>query len=91
MDLPGGGYLIDSPGIREFGIAEIESEVELSTYFYELKRLSTACMFNDCLHENEPNCAVKIGLEKGEIAESRYKSYLNMLIQEEYHFRTNDY
>ena len=79
LALPEGGYLIDSPGIREFGIAEIESETELSTYFYELKRLSTTCMFNDCLHENEPDCAVKNALRSGDIAESRYISYLKLL------------
>jgi ribosome biogenesis GTPase len=79
LDLPGGGYLIDSPGIREFGIAEIESETELSSYFYELERLSGGCMFNDCLHENEPDCAVKNALQSNDIAESRYVSYLKLL------------
>jgi len=79
LDLPGGGYLIDSPGIREFGIAEVDSEIELTAYFYEFERLSVGCMFNDCLHENEPDCAVKNALQSGDIAESRYISYLKLL------------
>lgn len=79
LDLPGGGYLIDSPGIREFGIAEVDSEKELTAYFYEFERLSVGCMFNDCLHENEPDCAVKNALQSGDIAESRYISYLKLL------------
>ena len=79
LELPEGGFLIDSPGIREFGIAEVDKEVDLSDYFYEFDRLSKDCNFNDCLHEKEPNCAVKDALQTGEIANSRYISYLKLL------------
>ena len=76
-DLPNGGFLIDTPGIRGIGLVDIEPE-ELSDYFPEFLKLKSRCKFNNCVHINEPNCAVKAALENGEIALSRYNSYLNI-------------
>ena len=89
-DLDFGASIIDTPGIRGFGLVELQPS-EIGNYFPEFFALKTACKFHNCIHKNEPNCAVKIDLEKGEIAESRYKNYLNMLVEEEDHFRINDY
>lgn len=77
-DLDGGAKLIDTPGIRGFGVVDIQKE-ELSGYFVEFLTLDEECKFNNCMHVNEPQCAVKKALEKGEIAHSRYKSYLQLL------------
>jgi ribosome biogenesis GTPase len=71
-------YIIDTPGIKELGLFEIEKE-ELSHYFPEMRELLGQCKFHNCIHINEPSCAVKEKLAKGEIAESRYASYLKML------------
>lgn len=71
-------FIIDTPGIKEIGLVDIESN-ELSNYFPEMKKLENQCKFNNCVHVNEPNCAVIDALEKNEIALSRYKSYLSML------------
>ena len=89
-ELDFGASIIDTPGIRGFGLVELQPS-EIGNYFPEFFALKTACKFHNCIHKNEPNCAVKIDLEKGEIAESRYKNYLNMLVEEEDHFRSNDY
>ena len=89
-ELDFGASIIDTPGIRGFGLVELQPS-EIGNYFPEFFALKTACKFHNCIHKNEPNCAVKIDLEKGEIAESRYKNYLNMLVEEEDHFRINDY
>jgi len=71
-------YLIDSPGINELGVMEIEED-ELSHYFPEMRALLGACKFNNCRHVREPGCAVIKSLEEGEIATSRYLSYLSIL------------
>lgn len=71
-------YIIDTPGIKELFVIEIEPE-ELSGYFPEMKALSNNCQYNNCLHENEPNCAVKDALINDEIPESRFESYLSIL------------
>ena len=76
-DLPNGGHLIDTPGIRGIGIVDIKPE-ELSNYFPEFLKLKLSCKFNNCVHINEPNCAVKTALGKGQIALSRYNSYLRI-------------
>lgn len=73
-----GGYLIDSPGIKELGLVDFKKE-DLSHYFPEMRARLADCKFNNCLHINEPGCAVKAALEKGEIHESRYKNYLKMM------------
>jgi ribosome biogenesis GTPase / thiamine phosphate phosphatase len=78
FDLPNGGRLIDTPGMREFGIVNI-SRQELSHYFPEMRAVLQDCHFNDCLHVNEPGCAVKEAVAEGIIHEDRYVSYYNIL------------
>ena len=86
FDLPAeiGGKLIDTPGIRELGIVDIP-KTELSHYFLEMQPYITECQFNNCLHINEPGCAVKAAVEEGDIDEERYISYATILetIEEE--------
>lgn len=77
-DLPMGGKLIDTPGVREFGIVDI-TKTELSHYFLEMQPYLTECQFNNCLHINEPGCAVKAAVEAGEIDMDRYVSYATIL------------
>ncbi len=78
FDLPFGGKIIDTPGMREFAMMDIEPE-ELSHYFPEMKALINDCKFNNCMHIEEPGCAVKSAVEKNKIAPERYISYLNIL------------
>ena len=75
--LPFGGYLIDSPGIRELGVFDIKPE-ELSHYFAEMRERLNQCRFNNCRHVNEPGCAIIKAVEDGEIEISRYESYLSI-------------
>lgn len=84
FDLPFGGRIIDTPGMREFGLVDI-SKQEVSHYFPEMREKLAGCQFNDCLHINEPGCAIKQALANGEIHEDRYISYANILgsIEEE--------
>jgi len=86
FDLSFGGRIIDSPGIRGFGIADIDKE-EIARYFKEFFKASENCKFNNCQHLSEPGCAVKSELEEGTIAESRYQSYLSMVLEEEGPYR----
>ncbi len=86
FDLSFGGRIIDSPGIRGFGIADIDKE-EIARYFKEFFIASESCKFNNCQHLSEPGCAVKSELEDGTIAESRYQSYLSMVLEEEGPYR----
>ncbi len=78
LELPMGGYVIDTPGIKGFGTFDIEKE-ELTSYFREIFKFSSDCRFSNCTHTNEPGCAVKKAVEDHYIAESRYQSYLSML------------
>lgn len=78
FDIPGGGKLIDTPGMREFGIVDI-SKQELSHYYPEMRKRLNDCQFNDCLHLNEPGCAVKAAVADGEIHVERYVSYAGIL------------
>ncbi|HIG33033.1 MAG TPA: ribosome small subunit-dependent GTPase A [Flavobacteriales bacterium] len=89
-DLDFGASIIDTPGIRGFGLVELAPE-EIGNYFPEFFAIKQKCKYHNCIHKNEPDCAVKTALGNGEIAESRYKNYLNMLLEEEDNFRTNDY
>ncbi len=73
-----GGYVIDTPGIKGFGMLEMEPW-EISHYFPEIFRISEHCQYNNCSHTHEPGCAVKVAVEKGEIAVSRFTSYLGLL------------
>ena len=77
-----GGYLIDTPGIKEFGILEID-DFELSHYFVELRQYLGQCRYNNCQHVNEPGCVVLEKLEEGYIHPYRYESYLNILYEED--------
>lgn len=78
FDLPMGGKVIDTPGLREFGIVDITKQ-ELSHYFPEMRKRLNICQFNNCMHINEPGCAVKDALDKGDIHVDRYVSYLSIL------------
>ena len=83
-DLPFGGKIIDTPGMREFGLVDVE-RTELSGYFPEMRERLNDCQFNNCLHINEPGCAIKQAVIDGDITEDRYVSYYNILesIQEQ--------
>ena len=78
FDLPLGGRIIDTPGLREFGLKDI-SKQELSHYFPEMRERLNDCQFNNCIHINEPGCAVKKAVEEEEIFPERYISYCNIL------------
>ena len=82
IDLPDGGYLIDTPGIKGFGTFDIEKE-ELTSYFKEIFHFSEGCRFSNCTHTHEPGCAVIKAVEEHYIAASRYQSYLSMLEDKE--------
>lgn len=78
FDLPGGGKIIDTPGVKEFGLIDFEKE-ELSQYFPEMRAVMKDCRFNNCLHINEPGCAVKQAVVDKIISEDRYVSYVAIL------------
>ncbi|MFC5192398.1 ribosome small subunit-dependent GTPase A [Algoriphagus aquatilis] len=82
--LPEGGDLIDTPGIKEFGILDVE-EFELSHYFPEMRQYLGQCKYNNCTHVNEPGCVVLQKLDEGYIHPYRYQSYLNILHEEDSH------
>ena len=77
-ELPFGGKIVDTPGMKEFGLVDVERQ-ELSGYFPEMRERLNDCQFNNCLHINEPGCAIKQSVIDGEIDEDRYVSYVNML------------
>lgn len=78
FDLPGGGQIIDAPGVKEFGLIDMEKE-ELSHYFPEMRTILNNCKFNNCLHVNEPGCAVKQAVADKKIPEERYVSYIGIM------------
>jgi len=78
FDLPQQGKIIDTPGIREMGLVNM-TKYELAHYFPEMRALLNQCQFNNCIHINEPGCAIKNGVNEGLIDENRYNSYLNIL------------
>lgn len=80
--IPGGGDLIDTPGIKEFGILDIEDH-ELSHFFPEMRRYLGQCKYNNCQHVNEPGCVVIKKVEEGYIHPYRYQGYLNILNEED--------
>ncbi len=90
FDLSFGAQIIDTPGIRGFGIVDMEKE-EIGDYFPEFFKLKNDCKFNNCLHKDEPHCAVKAALERDEIAWSRYRSYIQILEGEDENYRTDFY
>jgi ribosome biogenesis GTPase len=76
--MPFGGYVIDTPGIKGFGVVDMERN-EIYHFFREIFRISKECRFNNCLHLDEPGCAVRAAVEKGQIDFLRYRSYLNIM------------
>jgi ribosome biogenesis GTPase len=76
--MPFGGFVIDTPGIRGFGVVDMARE-EIYHFFREIFTASKGCRFNNCLHLDEPECAVREAVERGEIDFSRYRSYLNIM------------
>jgi ribosome biogenesis GTPase len=90
FDLDFGAKIIDTPGIRGFGVVDMEKD-EVGDYFPEFFALKDQCKFNNCLHKEEPQCAVKEALENDEIAWSRYRSYLQILEGEDENYRTDSY
>lgn len=89
--LSSGGYIVDTPGIRAFGIVDLDKEV-ISHYFPEMRALMHECKFNNCQHMNEPKCAVKAALEAGEIDESRYMTYIQLMEEDQSEtYRKNDF
>lgn len=89
-DLSFNARIIDTPGIKGFGMVDMDP-AEISGYFPEFFKLQDQCKFNNCLHKEEPHCAVKNALEKDEIAWSRYRSYLKILEGDDEHYRTDIY
>jgi ribosome biogenesis GTPase len=86
VELASGGYLIDTPGIRGFGVIEIGKE-ELYHYFPEIFKHSSECQFHNCSHTHEPGCAVQKAVEEGEIGEMRFRNYLAMMESTEEKYR----
>ena len=88
--LADGAKIIDSPGIKGFGLIDIDKN-EIGGYFNEIAKLSQNCKFNNCLHNNEPSCAVKKAVDKNEISMSRYNNYLSLLNSDDSNFRIDNY
>ncbi len=89
-DLPFGGQLIDTPGIKGFGTVDMKKE-EIPHYFREIFSIGRQCRFSDCTHTNEPHCAVIRALEEGRIALSRYASYINIITDDDAKYRSKGY
>lgn len=85
-----GGFIIDTPGIKSFGVYDIDKN-EISHYFPEMLSLIDQCKFNNCLHISEPSCAVKEAFDKGEISFTRYKNYIEILNDDEGPYRVDIY
>jgi len=78
LKLPWGGYLVDTPGVREFGLWNMRPD-HLAVWFRDLAPFVDACRFNDCLHGSEPGCAVVAAVERGEVSRQRFGSYRRIL------------
>ncbi len=90
FDLSFGASIIDTPGIKGFGIVDLEKE-DISGYFPEFFKLKDQCKFNNCLHKDEPHCAVKKALENDEISWTRYNSYLKILEGDDENYRVDSF
>lgn len=90
FELTFGGYVIDTPGIRAFGTDFIEKEL-VAQNFPEMYDLLSECKYNNCKHIDEPGCAVKVAFDEGEIAYTRYRSYLNIMLGETGKYRKDDW
>jgi len=82
FELAFGGYIIDTPGIRSFGMIDMKND-DVSHYFPEIFKVSDNCRFNNCTHTHEPGCAVRDAIDAGEISMSRYDSYMSILFEDE--------
>ncbi|MEM9869179.1 MAG: ribosome small subunit-dependent GTPase A, partial [Bacteroidota bacterium] len=89
-DLSFDARIIDTPGIKGFGIVDMEKD-EIGDYFPEFFKLKSECKFNNCLHLDEPKCAIKRALEENKISWSRYRSYVQMVTGEEENYRMDIY
>jgi ribosome biogenesis GTPase len=78
LPLPGGGYVLDTPGIRAFGLWDVDA-ADLDIFFAEFEPFIERCRFYDCRHSHEPDCAVREAVEAGELRGSRYRAYLRIL------------
>ena len=90
FDLSFGASIIDTPGIKGFGIVDLAKE-DIAGYFPEFFKLKDQCKFNNCLHKDEPNCAIKKALDDNKISWTRYNSYLKILEGDEEHYRADVY
>ena len=90
FDLSFGASIIDTPGIKGFGIVDLEKN-DISGYFPEFFKLKSQCKFNNCLHKDEPHCAIKNALEKNEISWTRYNSYLKILEGDDENYRIDSF
>jgi ribosome biogenesis GTPase / thiamine phosphate phosphatase len=88
FELSSGGFIIDTPGIKGFGVIDMDRE-EISHFFPEIFALSKGCQYYNCLHINEPNCAVKKALQENRLSTSRYESYLSLLFEDKGKYRTS--
>ena len=86
FELPEGGYVIDTPGIRGFGVIDME-KTEIAHYFPEMFDLLEQCRFFNCTHVHEPGCAVKKAYEEGRIPASRYESYISLIEEDNEKYR----
>lgn len=84
--MPGGGYVIDTPGIRGFGVIDFDKS-EIYHFFPEIFRISSGCRFYNCLHMDEPGCAVRDAVARNEIEPWRYRSYISMLLEDNEKYR----
>ncbi len=84
--LPGGGYVIDTPGIRGFGVIDFDRR-EIYHFFPEIFRISSGCRFHNCIHIDEPGCAVREAVASGEIEPWRYRSYVSMVLEDNEKYR----
>ena len=89
-ELDFGASIIDTPGIKGFGLVDLDLK-KLCDYFPEFFILRSDCKYHNCIHKDEPNCAVKLALDNGKISSNRYKNYLDMLLEEDTNFRTTNY
>jgi ribosome biogenesis GTPase / thiamine phosphate phosphatase len=90
FELSSGGYIIDTPGIKGFGIIDMDKE-EIFHFFPDIFALSKDCQYYNCLHINEPNCAVKTAVEENKLSLSRYESYLSLFYDDTGKYRTTKY
>ncbi len=90
FDLSFGASIIDTPGIKGFGIVELEKE-DISGYFPEFFKLKDQCKFNNCLHKEEPHCAIKKALDEDKISWTRYQSYLKILEGDDENYRVDSF